>query len=117
MTSRLLSLLLPRVSSLYFYLASINMKHPLITRGQAACIFYGEAINPANELICEARIDSIPGVEICYIDNDPSEPFLVAEKRILFSPFRYQCYPPEISTAAHAADPTDLANAPSSLIR
>lgn len=56
------------------------------------CVFFGEDLDPENELMCERKIDTILDVELCYVNNIPTEPFLVAKNRIKFFPFRYQLY-------------------------
>ncbi|KAG2222274.1 hypothetical protein INT45_006953 [Circinella minor] len=63
-----------------------------ILYSQAACAFFGVDLNPENELMCERKIDAMPDVELCYINDIPTEPFLVAKNRIKFFPFRYQLY-------------------------
>ncbi|CEP09623.1 hypothetical protein, partial, partial [Parasitella parasitica] len=49
----------------------------VVTHSQAACIFYGQEITPENELLNEAKIDAMHELELCYINETPSEPFLV----------------------------------------
>lgn len=77
----------------------------MITHGQAACIFYGQPITPENEASCEVRINQIPDVELCYLENDPTEPFLIAAQRILFFPFRYKRYPSTNDATNRPPDP------------
>ncbi|KAG2227196.1 hypothetical protein INT45_008440 [Circinella minor] len=55
----------------------------VVTDSQAACIFYGEEITPENELLNEAKIDAMHELELCYINDTPSEPFLVSAGRPL----------------------------------
>lgn len=64
-----------------------------ITRAQAACMFYGETINAKNERECEKRLNNLVDVDICYLEDAPTEPFIVAEVRIKSSPARYKQYP------------------------
>jgi len=63
-----------------------------ITHAQAACVFYGKDITAENEVECEKKIDEINDVDLCFVDNEPTEPFLVTMQRIKFFPFRYQQY-------------------------
>lgn len=67
-----------------------------ITRSQAACIFYGESINTKNELKCERLLDNLVDVDICYLENDPTEPFIVAKVKIEEFANRYKLYPGQI---------------------
>ncbi|KAI8877392.1 hypothetical protein K501DRAFT_154781, partial [Backusella circina FSU 941] len=62
-----------------------------ITHSQAACIFYGDPSTTENQMLNEAKIAAIQDVEFCYIDT-PSEPYLLASKRINFFPFKYKRY-------------------------
>ena len=64
-----------------------------ITRAQAACMFYGEIINAKNERECEKRLNDLVDVDICYLEDAPTEPFIVAKVRIESSPDRYKRYP------------------------
>ncbi|KAI7848631.1 hypothetical protein BDC45DRAFT_522692 [Circinella umbellata] len=64
-----------------------------ITRSQAACILYGESINTENELKCERWLADLEDVDICYLENNPTEPFIVAKVKIEESPHRYKLYP------------------------
>lgn len=64
-----------------------------ITRSQAACIFYGEFINTENELKCERLLDDLMDVDICYLENDPTEPFIVEKVKIEEITNRYKLYP------------------------
>lgn len=64
-----------------------------LIHSQTACVFFWENLNPENNLMYERKIDAKLDVELCYINNTPTEPFLVASKRIkFFFPFRYQQY-------------------------
>jgi hypothetical protein len=63
-----------------------------ITQAQAACLFYGKDVTAQNEVECEKRIDEIKDVELCFLNNDPTVPFLVASQRINFFPICYQRY-------------------------
>ena len=38
------------------------------------------------------KIDEIKDVDLCFVDNEPTEPFLVAMQRIKFFPFCYHQY-------------------------
>lgn len=49
-------------------------------------------------MLNEAKIAAIQDVELCYIDT-PSEPYLLASKRINFFPFKYQRYLHEESSS------------------
>lgn len=64
----------------------------MLTHSQAACVFYGQDITPENELLNEAKIDAMHELELCYISNTPSKPFLVSARRIKYFPFRYNKY-------------------------
>lgn len=64
----------------------------VLTHSQAACAFYGQDITPENELLNEAKIDAMHELELCYISNTPSKPFLVSARRIKYFPFRYNKY-------------------------
>lgn len=63
-----------------------------LTRPQAACVFFGESINKDNERECEKKLDEIEGVDICYLENEPTEPLLVSRVRIRLFPNRYKQY-------------------------
>ena len=63
------------------------------TREQAACMFYGEIINAKNERECEKRLNNLVNVNICYLEDTPTEPFMLAKVRIESSPDRYKRYP------------------------
>lgn len=56
------------------------------------CVFYGQDITPENELLNEAKIDALYEIELCYINNIPSGPFLVSTGQIKYFPFRYNKY-------------------------
>jgi hypothetical protein len=64
----------------------------VLTHSQAACAFFGQNITPENELLNEAKIDAMHELELCYINNTPSEPFLVSAGRVKYFPFRYNKY-------------------------
>jgi hypothetical protein len=56
--------------------------------------FFGTEINPENELVCERRIDEfLLEVELCYINNDPTEPILMRTERVNVNAFQYKRYP------------------------
>lgn len=71
----------------------------IITRGQAACMFYGKPINEENEKECEKRVDDLIDVDICYLENVPSEPFCIAKVQMKKFPDRYKSYP--LTTSIH----------------
>ncbi|KAI7849804.1 hypothetical protein BDC45DRAFT_519650 [Circinella umbellata] len=72
-----------------------------ITRAQASCIFYGESIKAENERECERRLDDLVELDICYLDNDPTEPFVVAKIKIQEFPHRYKLYSRTTSSSLH----------------
>ncbi|KAL4210878.1 hypothetical protein AB4K20DRAFT_1826911 [Rhizopus microsporus] len=85
-----------------------------LLHSQAACVFFGEDLNAENELMCEWKIDAIPDVKLCYINNMPTEPFLVAKNCIKFFPFRYQLY--RRSSSEEAKLPSTSINCESQLL-
>lgn len=70
----------------------------MITRRQAACIFYGEPINEENEKNCEKRVDDLIDIDICYLDNTPFEPLFVAKVKMEKFPNPYKSYPRTIDS-------------------
>ncbi|KAG1143413.1 hypothetical protein G6F37_003239 [Rhizopus arrhizus] len=86
-----------------------------VTHSQAACALYGQDIIPENELLNEAKIDAMHELELCYINNTPSEPFLMSAGRIKYFPFRYNKYRRSIksscaSTITIGKDVTEVNN-------
>ncbi|KAI9019462.1 hypothetical protein CLU79DRAFT_758926 [Phycomyces nitens] len=65
-----------------------------LLHSQAACVFFcwGEDLNPENELLCKWKIDALPHIELCYI-NDIYRTFSGGQKpHKFFLLFRYQLY-------------------------
>lgn len=50
-----------------------------------------KTVPPENKLLNEAKIDALHEIELCFINNIPSEPFLVSAGRISFSGLFPRC--------------------------
>ncbi|KAI7876508.1 uncharacterized protein EV154DRAFT_526029 [Mucor mucedo] len=64
-----------------------------ISREQALCMFFYEEYNETNAARLSKLIDDLGNIEICYIDDDPTEPLLISHKRLYSKPFTYLKYP------------------------
>ncbi|ORX52021.1 hypothetical protein DM01DRAFT_1337009 [Hesseltinella vesiculosa] len=64
-----------------------------ITRQQAICMFYCEKYNEDNVIRLSKRIDEMEDVDICYLKDDPTRPFLCSVTTIHSNPFQYHLYP------------------------
>lgn len=61
-----------------------------ITHAEATCMYYGKTINDKNKRECEKRLDVLVDVDIYYLEDAPTKPFIVAKVRIESSPDRYK---------------------------
>lgn len=64
-----------------------------ITREQAICMFFYEEFNEENVARLVPKIDSMEDLEICYLNDDPTEPVLMHIQTIHGDPFKFRLYP------------------------
>ncbi|CDH59820.1 predicted protein [Lichtheimia corymbifera JMRC:FSU:9682] len=64
-----------------------------ITREQAICVFFCEEYNEENVARLGTRINNMQDLEICYMNDNPTEPILVHINKIHCWPFKYRRYP------------------------